>query len=561
MSTVEQIKSRLGIVDVVQSYVKLTKAGSSYKACCPFHAEKTPSFFVSPARESWHCFGCSKGGDMFSFVMEMEGIDFVEALKILADRAGVRVEKINIGQKNERTKLLHLTQSAAIFYENELRKNSAVIDYLKKRGVKGEMAKAFGIGFAPEGWRNLYDFLKKKGYADAEMEKAGMVIKSSKGYYDRFRSRIMFPLANSSGQVVGFSGRIFGEQAGNEGKYVNTPQTVLYDKSRLLYAFDKAKGEIRKTNSCVLVEGQMDAIMSRQAGVSNTVAVSGTALTSFHLNLIKRLADKIIMAFDSDRAGISAAQRSISMALAEGLEVRAAVIPSGKDPADAVLEDPESWLAAVESARNIFDFLLEAAGDRKSVEGKILPLIAGLPSEIEKAQVVKKIADKFGISEEPVWQELKKVKLEPLSRSRLDSQGETLTVRQKSFAPKTRLEFLSNRLAGLALWQKESRNPEIKSAAGQVLERIKDYVDKLQDNDINKIITEAEIYFDGSETLKEEMEKMEKELSKEKLKNELEEITRRIRKLETEKAESAEKELESCLNDFHTLTKKLNNFK
>ncbi|MEK7142355.1 MAG: DNA primase, partial [Patescibacteria group bacterium] len=310
MSTVEQIKSRLSIVDVAQNYIKLQKAGNNYKANCPFHNERTPSFFVSPARESWHCFGCSRGGDMFSFIMEIEGVDFLESLKILADKAGVVIEKIDKKQQNERLRLFSLLEDAVTFYETELRKNQDVITYLKKRGMKGDLAKSFGIGFAPAGWRNLHDFLKGKKYSETEMEKAGMIVKSTKaqaGYYDRFRSRIMFPIFNASGEIVGFSGRIFGEDGVDSGgKYINSPQTVLYDKSKVLYGFNKAKDEIRKKDICVVVEGQMDVVMSHQAGIANAVAVSGTALTTDHLKLIKRLTDKIIMAFDKDEAGARA---------------------------------------------------------------------------------------------------------------------------------------------------------------------------------------------------------------------------------------------------------------
>ena len=393
-STVEQIKSRLSIADVVQSYIKLQKAGANFKANCPFHNEKTPSFFVSPSRQSWHCFGCSRGGDMFSFIMEIEGVDFLESLKILADRAGVEVEKIDKKQQSERLRLLQLIGESVKFYEFELRKNADVVAYLKKRGMKGETAKSFNLGFAPAGWRNLHDYLKDKDYSDFEMEKAGMIVKSDKaqtGYYDRFRSRIMFPIFNASGQAVGFSGRIFGEEGTDSGgKYINSPQTVLYDKSRILYGFDKAKNEIRKKDACVIMEGQMDAVMSHQAGVVNAAAVSGTALTIDHLRLIKRLTDKIIMAFDKDEAGARASSKGIDMALAEGFEVKIAVSPSGKDPADAVLDNPESWLKAVSEAKNVIEFYLELFDDRKDIERKILPYIAVLPSEMEKAGWVKK---------------------------------------------------------------------------------------------------------------------------------------------------------------------------
>jgi len=550
MSTVDQIKSRLNVVDVVQSYVKLQKAGANFKANCPFHQERTPSFFVSPARDSWHCFGCSRGGDIFSFVMEIEGVDFPEALKILADRAGVEIEKINHKEKNERLKLFRLMEDAKKFYEFRLKKHQAVIEYLKKRGMTGQSAKNFGVGFAPEGWRNLYDFLKQKGYSDGEMEKAGMVVKSqisnlkTQNYYDRFRNRIMFPLTDVSGRVVGFSGRIFGQETSETGgKYINTPQTVLYDKSRLLYAFDKAKNEIRKKDACVLVEGQMDAIMSHQAGLINTVAVSGTALTAEHLKLIKRLTQNIVMSFDKDAAGISAAGRGIGMALAEGFEIKVAVAPSGKDPADAVSENPAGWISATENAKNMIDFMLEIYNDRKEVEANVLPFIARLPSEMEKAQWVKKVAAKLNISEEPVWRELKKVKLEPAKK------GES----PPPFSPRaiTRLRLLQDRLIGIALLKKED-----------IGEEHKDYLSKLSKEEKDRIILEAELFYEGSAAFKDDFLKLKKDVEKEKIKLELEELAGKIRELEVSKESPAkgegEKKLEEYLNDFHKLTKKLN---
>ena len=562
-STVEQIKSRLSVTDVVQSYIKLQKAGANFKANCPFHNEKTPSFFVSPARQSWHCFGCSLGGDMFSFVMEIEGVDFLESLKILADRAGVEVEKIDKKQQSERLRLLQLIGESAKFYEDELRKNEEVIAYLKKRGMKGETAKAFNIGFAPAGWRNLYDYLKDKGYSDSEMEKAGMIVKSAKaqaGYYDRFRSRIMFPIANASGQTVGFSGRIFGEEGTDSGgKYINSPQTVLYDKSKILYGFDKAKNEIRKKDACVIVEGQMDAVMSHQAGAANAAAVSGTALTVEHLKLIKRLTEKIIMAFDKDEAGARASSKGIDMALAEGFEVKIAVSPSGKDPADAVLDNPESWLKAVSEAKNVIEFYLELFDDRKDIERKILPYVAVLPSEMEKAGWVKKISEKLKIKEDSVWDELKKVKPAPtpMARSRLDSQGETLPLRAP---PKqTRLEFMRNRLLGIVFWQKDAQDQDLKPIIDEFAALEKDKIDNYPTEEKNKLALEAELFFSGAVSLKEEFLKIKKETEKEEIKAELESITGKIKEMEmAENPPGGEAKLKQYLDDFHKLTKKLN---
>ena len=560
-STVEQIKSRLDITDVVQSYVKLQKAGANFKANCPFHNEKTPSFFISPARQSWHCFGCSRGGDMFSFVMEIEGVDFLESLKILADKAGVEIEKIDKNRQNERLRLLQLMDEAVKFYEMELRKNTDVVAYLKKRGMKGETAKSFNVGFAPAGWRNLYDYLKNKGYSDSETEKAGMAVKSTKaqtGYYDRFRSRIMFPILNGSGQTVGFSGRIFGEEGTDSGgKYINSPQTILYDKSKVLYGFDKAKNEIRKKDACVIMEGQMDAVMSHQAGVVNAVAVSGTALTVEHLRLIKRLTEKIIMAFDKDEAGARASSKGIDMALAEGFEVKIAVSPSGKDPADAVLDSPESWVKAVGEAKNVIEFYLELFDERKDIERKILPYIAVLQSEMEKAGWVKKISEKLKIKEEAVWDELKKVKLAPKPRGGLTA---TPDLAVKPPSKQTRLEFMRNKLLGMALWQKDANDPGLKPIIDEFVALKKEEIENCPPEKKNKLALEAELFFSGAVSLKDEFLKIKKEIEKEEIKAELENMTEKIKELEmaNESEESGEAKLKKYLDDFHNLTKKLN---
>ena len=569
-STVEQIKSRLDIADVVQSYVKLQKAGTNFKANCPFHNEKTPSFFISPSRQSWHCFGCSRGGDMFNFVMEIEGVDFLESLKILADRAGVEVEKIDKNRQSERLKLLQLVDEAVKFYETELRKNADVVAYLKKRGMKSDTAKSFSVGFAPAGWRNLYDYLKDKGRSDSEMEKAGMIVKSTKaqaGYYDRFRSRIMFPIASASGQTVGFSGRIFGEEGTDSGgKYINSPQTVLYDKSGILYGFDKAKNEIIKKDVCVIVEGQMDAVMSHQAGVANVAAVSGTALTVEHLRLIKRLTEKIIMAFDKDEAGARASSKGIDMALAEGFEVKIAVSPSGKDPADAVLDNPESWIKAVSEAKNVIEFYLEMFDDRKDIERKLLPRIAVLPSEMEKAGWVKKISEKLKIKEEAVWDELKKVKLSSGGKSHQGEslrQGLPLMGGNQSPPKQTRLEFMRNKLLGMALWQKDANDPGLKPIVDEFIAFKKDEIDNCPPEEKNRLALEAELFFSGAVSLKDEFLKIKKEIEKEEIKAELENMTEKIKELEmaNESEESGEAKLKKYLDDFHKLTKKLNETK
>jgi len=352
-STVEQIKERLDIADVIGSYLKLDSAGSNLKARCPFHNEKTPSFFVSPSRQTYHCFGCDRGGDILSFVQEIEGQDFPGALKILAERAGVEIKRESSAVKSDKDKLFAVLEEATSFFESNLKEQKEVIEYLKKRGLKGETAKRFNVGYAPSGWSNLYEMLKKKGYPDVIMDKAGLIIKGEKGYYDRFRSRIMFPITDVSGRVVGFSGRIFGAENEKTAKYVNSPETELYNKSKILYGFDKAKFAIRKKGFCILVEGQMDLLMSHQAGLQNTVAVSGTAFTEEHLKIINRLTDSLIIAFDSDDAGIDASKRGVDTALSIGMDVKIVALPKGLDPADLILKEKQKWVKQVENAEHV----------------------------------------------------------------------------------------------------------------------------------------------------------------------------------------------------------------
>jgi DNA primase len=320
MSTVDTIKDRLSITDVVGAYVKLEKAGANLKGLCPFHQEKTPSFMVSPARSSYYCFGCGAKGDIFSFVEQFEGLDFMGALKVLADRAGVEIEKQDPSAKTERERLFHIMEHASLFYHKDLSDDNAAKEYLKKRGVEVQTIRAWRLGYAPLEWRSLYNYLLSKGFKAQEMLKAGLVKPADNGFYDTFRSRIVFPIANIGGRIVAFSGRIFPVDD-TSAKYLNSPETSLFNKSAVLYGYDKAKFEIRKKNSAILVEGQMDLILSHQVGITNTVATSGTAFTELHAGLIKRFAEKLIICYDGDKAGVSSALRAAIVALRCGLEV------------------------------------------------------------------------------------------------------------------------------------------------------------------------------------------------------------------------------------------------
>ena len=335
-SSVDQIKSKIDIVSLVSSYIKLEKAGSNFKGKCPFHNEKTPSFFVSPDRGNYYCFGCHAKGDIFTFVQEFEGLDFIGALKVLADRAGVELGQYNKGEKTEKQKLHSILEQAVFFYTKKLSENKEAENYLKSRGVKEETIEDFRIGYSPLEWRELFDYLSSRSVSAQDMLQVGLIKyneNAKEKYYDTFRGRIMFPINDSAGRVVGFSGRILVPDDKSP-KYLNSPETSLFNKSEILFGLDKAKKDIRLKNYSILVEGQMDLVMLHQVGITNTVASSGTALTENHLVKLRRLSNRIIMAYDGDMAGFRASDRSAGIALALGMELKIAQMPESKDPAD-----------------------------------------------------------------------------------------------------------------------------------------------------------------------------------------------------------------------------------
>lgn len=480
MTPAEEIKARIDVAPFIEGYVRLAKAGANFKALCPFHNERTPSFIVSPARQTWHCFGCGKGGDIFSFLMEIEGLEFPEALKILAERAGIELRREAPQLKSERARLLTLLEEAARFYEANLRRHSEVGEYLKGRGLAGETAKAFRVGFAEDRWDGLLDYLAGKGYRPQEAERAGLVVVASSmrhaaasRWYDRFRNRIMFPIADSAGRIVGFSGRIFevptpeGRDADQSvgAKYINTPQTILYDKSKLLYAFDKAKQEIRKQNKCVLVEGQMDALMAHQAGTKNSVAISGTALTPLHLRQIRRLCGSLVFAFDPDTAGIAANRRGLELAYEAGFEgVKIASLVAGSDPADMIAFSPAQWQEAIVNAKESIAFFLDAIPeDIRSHEAtaknraikELFPFLQRIESHVVRAEWLQHIARRLCLPEESVTDEfvlfLKKNIMRfssPYHRSKFGNFDQDASFLPGQ-SPRSRRQLLEDRLFGI----------------------------------------------------------------------------------------------------------------
>ncbi|MDD3006158.1 MAG: DNA primase [Candidatus Pacebacteria bacterium] len=418
-SSVEEIKSKLNIEEVVGQYLQLSRAGRNLKACCPFHNEKTPSFIVSPERQSWHCFGCGEGGDIFSFVMKMDGVEFVDALKTLADKAGVQLKKMDYKDKGEKGNILEVVEAAKKFYRGCLKIKSGVkaYEYLRGRGISDEMIEVFELGYAPDSWSLLSEYLQKKGFKEKDIFAAGMTVQKDKGgFYDRFRGRIMFPIDNIAGQTAGFSSRIMPGGDESSAKYINTPETLVYNKGRILYGLDKSKIFIRQKDQCVMVEGNVDVIASFQAGVNNVVATSGTALTVDQLRIIKRYTNNIVFSFDMDSAGVKAASRGIEMALAEGMNVSVIRVPEGKDPADCVKSDPQVWVEAAANPIKVMDFYFESALDenndwrdvenKKNIAKNLLRIISIISNNIERSYYLNKLSfaiGEIGISEKDLW--------------------------------------------------------------------------------------------------------------------------------------------------------------
>ncbi len=435
MNDLTTIKDRIDILALIQEYLPLKKAGVSWKACCPFHQEKTPSFIVSPERQRWHCFGCNKGGDAFSFVMDMEGISFGEALKMLADRAGVTLEQRTVSKtsNDEKERLRTILSKAAYFYHRYLLEVPAAEEarayVFTTRGLKPETVTEWQIGYSPDQWDLLVRYLLKEGCALDDIVKAGLAVaregadpRSLRGHYDRFRGRIMFPICDPHGAVVGFTGRILKETPESGGKYVNTPQTLLFDKSRLLYGLSKAKTTIKTDDRAILVEGQMDVLACHQYGMRGVIAASGTALTKDQLKLIKRYTTNLAMAFDADNAGEKAGERGVDAALEEGMNVRVIRIPRdvAKDADECIKKAPDVWEGAVANALPVMEWYLSLAAKRYALSNPrerheaamfVLGKIARIPFAVERDAWLTRTATLLTVDASILRQELRRLEL------------------------------------------------------------------------------------------------------------------------------------------------------
>lgn len=409
MDAVEEIKSRLSIEDVISEYVQLKRAGRNFKGLSPFGDEKTPSFMVSPEKQIWHDFSSGKGGNVFSFVMEMEGLDFKGALELLARKAGVELDQFKGNASNAKLKerLYAASELAAKFYQVQFSKNKTALNYvLKARLFSKETALLFRLGYAPNNGTALVDFLKKQNFSEEEIQKAGLSAKRYNGPVDMFRGRLMIPLQDGQGKVIGFTARLLDDQP-DAPKYINTPQTLIYDKSRHVYGLHLAKDQIRKQGFAVLTEGNLDVIASHQAGVTNVAATAGTALTEHQLKILGRFAGDVRLAFDSDKAGLAATERSIPIASKVNVSLSIISLPEGKDPDELIRKEPKLWEEAINQHQYALDWLIdryEVQLDLSSGQGKrrfsdvLLPTVRGLRDPVEQDHYLQEIAKKTGVS-------------------------------------------------------------------------------------------------------------------------------------------------------------------
>ena len=567
-SPIDEIRSRLDIVDVIRSYIKLEKAGANYKALCPFHSEKNPSFFVSPARQIWHCFGCGVGGSIFDFVMKIEGLEFGDALRILAQRAGVELKPIRPELKTERQRLYEICENSAKFFETQLqesKKGKGVREYLSLRGISDSSIKKWRVGYAPDTWHGLVNFLLDKGYKEKEVERAGLAIRSrSEGnYYDRFRGRIMFPIFDWNSQVIGFGGRIteeknqeFEDQGSKPAKYINIPQTLLYNKSKVLYGLDKSKVEIRKKDKCVLVEGYIDVIMSHQAGIGNIVASAGTALTPFHLSILKRYSENLVLAFDMDIAGDSATKRGIDLAQEKGFNIKVALMPQGMDPADVILKNPKEWQKVIKKSVPILDFYFQTTfskfdekkelgpDEKREISKTLLPIIKRIPNRILQSHWIQDLTNRLKVAQEDVLVELRKIE---------SSVPEQKQEKKTASSRKSRHELLEERLFILIFKEPQTLDFVEKEDLGffspqasQILSFFQKYgtskIKKLQKdispemiNSLNYLSLKAEIEQGDEGDIFEEFKDCLREIKSLGIKKELKKISQRLKEAETER--------------------------
>ncbi len=588
-SLIEEIKQKNDIVETISAYVKMTPAGSNFKGLCPFHREKTPSFMVSREKQIFHCFGCSKGGDVITFIQEIEGLEFKEALKILAEKANIDYQ---LWQKNgftprnndQKEIIRQVLDKTASFFEKKLLSDegSTALNYLKERRVSDESRKNFRLGYAPDSFNSLFDFLRKNGFTEKEILASGSVYKKDNQnvYVDRFRNRLTFPITDSLGRVVGFSARVLPGDQGDQGKYINTPQTEYYDKGALLYGFNQAKKAIRENSEVILLEGNLDVVLSHQAGVKQAVATCGTALGEKQLKFLRRYVDKLVLAFDADIAGVKATKRASELAWKEEFDVKVISIDKGKDVADLVARDEGLWIKKSRQRKSVIGYFYDLSfknrnlnlDQKKNLTDKILKLLTGLPSAVEKSYYLKKLAEEVGVPENHLWEKIAQITEKETKYTRWEKPEE-----KPSASPrKNRKMLLEERIIGFIYALPRlyfSRFDEIESLefetqdCAQLLEELKIFLSgfpesegvNLKSSDINfsdrekslrvkelSLTLENELgpdFFDNPELIEKEFDANLKLLGREVLNQRKNEILREIKKSQKDSSQEELKKL------------------
>ncbi len=471
-SLVDDVKDRTDIVEFISGYLKLTPAGSNFRGLCPFHKEKTPSFMVSREKQIFHCFGCAKGGDIITFAEEMEGLEFKEALKMLAEKAGLdpskyqgmRSSALSDGRGSRKEILFRILESTTLFFENALQsiEGKEAYDYYISRGLKPETIKQFRLGYSPRKNNNgfptaLFDNLKSQGFSPEEILESGSVFQYQSGnsrlFMDRFKGRAIFPIFDSLGRPVGFSARVLPGDTTTQGKYVNTPQTLLYDKGSLLYGFHLAKPFIREEGEVILLEGNLDVVLSHQVGVNQAVATCGTALSKKHLQFLRRYTKRVVLAFDGDMAGVKATKRGAELAWEDELDVKVISLKVGTDVADIAKEDPEKWKRKARKSKSVLGYFFDLAfkkrilslDQKKSLADRLIKMIAKVPSEVEKSHFVRKLSEEVQVPENFLFEKLKKEQKSTVESVNQNIGAENTPLNQE----KGRKFLLEERIVGL----------------------------------------------------------------------------------------------------------------
>ena len=589
---VDEIKQKVDIVSLIGEHIELKKAGRNYRALCPFHSEKTPSFMVSPELQMYKCFGCGEGGDVFTFLEKYEGMEFREALKFLADKTGIKLVSFRPGEESQKERLYELHSLASKFYSYVLlahRAGKTALKYLTdERDLDLETIKFFQIGFSPNVPGVISKFLvDKKHFNLKELAESGIGIIKGERVFDKFGGRIIFPLFDHRGNIAGFAGRILPEGSKELAKYINSPETPIYHKSRLLFGLNFAKEEIKRQGAAIIVEGEVDMISSYQRGVKNVVAIKGSALTEDQVKLLSRFTKKIILALDSDFAGDVAARRGIVIAQKEGLEITVAKMGEFKDPDDAVRKNPQFFKKAIVEAVGVWDFIIDSIfsrGDIKTGEEKaklsreIVPVLASIPDRIVQAHYIEQVAKRLGVPEEAVNQEVE----EHLSQKKEQEPNLAINTKEKVSleTKKTRRQLLEERLLSLAFQSEPSvlESAKIKRLMATSLpKRIYDeYLEFAKNNRefspsafasqlpkellsgfAEMVLKETQDFIDRPDLFKREIEFVVSELEVVDMRHKLEVIGAKIREFES--SEEGDK-LKDAQEKFSELTRKLAKF-